>query len=76
MWGKKGRKNPRGPLVAPKRATFGGIAGVIEGYALSVSLRLTAPPKGELRGARSGGSYLPLWGRWHGEAVTERANNT
>ena len=37
------------------------------------ALRLTAPPKGELLGAFREGSYLPLWGRWHGEAVTERA---
>ena len=43
------------------------------GTALSVSLRLTAPPKGELLGGGWEGSYLPLWGRWHGEAVTERA---
>ena len=36
------------------------------------ALRLTAPPKGELGGVVQEGSYLPLWGRWHGGAVTER----
>ena len=37
------------------------------------ALGLTAPPKGELLGGVWKGSCLPLWGRWHGEAVTERA---
>ena len=37
------------------------------------ALRLTAPPKGELLDTFWKGSCLPLWGRWHGEAVTERA---
>ena len=37
------------------------------------ALGLTAPPKGELLGAFREAPYLPLWGRWHGEAVTERA---
>ena len=35
--------------------------------------RLTAPPKGELGEHFRKDSYLPLWGRWRGEAVTERA---
>ena len=37
------------------------------------ALRLTAPPKGELGERFWKDPYLPLWGRWHGEAVTERA---
>jgi len=41
--------------------------------ALSVSLRLTAPPKGELRTGGGYGPYLSLWERWHAAGVTERA---
>ena len=37
------------------------------------ALRLTAPPKGELGERFRKDFYLPLWGRWRGEAVTERA---
>ena len=36
------------------------------------ALRLTAPPKGELGERFWKDPYLPLWGRWRGEAVTER----
>jgi len=43
--------------------------------ALSVSLRLPPPPEGEARGLcklAPHHSWLPLWGSWHGVAVTER----
>ena len=44
--------------------------------ALSVSLRLTAPPKGELGGAFQERVLPPPLGRWHGGAVTERAERS